>query len=261
MSEQGSLPGRPARAGSPDAPPPADPGPLGLGVIPDILLAPGRAFARLAARPRWVGPFAAALVLAALGGWLSLSAVLDYSAEAAEAMMTRMGAPEEARAEALARMPDADDRSAKVLLQNVGGAALLTGVFGLLGAGVLHLIARIAGRVPTFRQTLALFSGAFVVTGLGALVKGALIASAGSVEVTLGPGALFPDLAYHSLPAILLDLLDVFSLWNLALLTIGGAAVWGAARGTSLGICGTYWLLKAVVVAGGRALQAWMTGA
>jgi hypothetical protein len=236
-------------------------GPLGLAVVPAILTSPGGAFRRLARDPQWIGPFAAAVVLVAIGAWIALPATLEFSAQTADATMSRMGLSDEQRAEALARMPDPDDRSPGVLLRNVGGSALAMVAFGFLGAGILHGIARLAGRTPTFRRTLALFSAGYVVSGLGGLVKSGLIAASGTVEVTLGPGALLGDLPFHSVPAILLDLFDVFSLWSLAVLTIGGAVLWGTTRKSAFAVCGTFWLVKAFFTVGGRLVGAWMIGA
>lgn len=235
-------------------------GPLGLAVVPAVLVSPESAFRRLARDPQWIGAFLLVAVLVAIGAWIALPATLEFSAETAEGTMARLGLSEEQRAEALAGMPGPDDRSPGVLFQNVGGSAIAVIVFGFAGAGILHAIARIAGRSPTFRQTLALFAAGYVVTGLGALTKSALIAASGTVEVTLGPGAVL-DLPFHSVPAILLDLFDVFSLWNLAVLTIGGAVLWGASRKSAFAVCGTFWLVKAFFTVAGRLAGAWMMGA
>lgn len=240
---------------------PRSPGLAGAAVVPDLILAPRRAFERLAAAPRWIGPMIVGLVLVTVAAWVALPVTLDFSYESAAATLERMGVPEVDRVEALARMPDADDRSPRVLAQHVGGGMVGAAVFAFVGALLLHGIARAAGLAPARRATLALFFGAYVVSALGALVKASLMAAAGTIEVTLGPGALLPDLAYHSVPAILLDLFDVFSLWNLALLGIGAQGMWRVARGTAFGICGTYWILKAVGVAGSRAFASWMLGA
>ena len=236
-------------------------GPLGLAVIPAILVAPENAFRRLARNPQWTGTFLVVAVLTALGAWVALTATLEYSAQTAEAAMARMGLSEGQRAEALAKLPDPDDRSPAVVIKNVGLAPVLAIVFGIVGALILHLIAKIAGRSPTLRSSLALFGAASVVSGLGALVKSGLIAASGTVEVTLGPGAAVPDLPFHSVPAILLDLFDVFSLWNLALLTIGAAVLWGTTRKSAFTVCGTFWLVKAFFLVAGRLIGAWIMGA
>jgi hypothetical protein len=186
-------------------------GPLGLAIIPAVLVAPENGFRGLARDPQWIGPFVVVALLVAIGARLALPATLEFSAQTAEATMARMGLSEEQRAEAVTRIPSPDDRSPKVLLQNVGLAPVLSVLFGVVGALILHLIAKIAGRSPTFRSSLALFGAASVVSGIGALVKSGLIAASGTVEVTLGPGAALPDFPLHSVPAILLDLLDVFS--------------------------------------------------
>ena len=70
-----------------------------------------------------------------------------------------------------------------------------------------------------------------------------------------------PDSPFHSVPAILLDLLDVFSLWNLAVLAIGAAVLWGTTRKSAFAVCGTFWLVKAFFTMAGRLFGAWIMGA
>ncbi|MFN8176493.1 MAG: YIP1 family protein [bacterium] len=250
MTEQTTVPGSATReAGS---------GPLGLGVVPLLLVSPVEAFRRLAREPRWIGPFVLGVLLVTIGMWLALTVTLEASAQKAEQIMGKLGVPEAKRTEALANLPSPDDRSAAVLIRNVAVPGLIVVAFGFLMAGVLHLFVRLSGRTPAFRQTLTLFSAGFVVVALGDLVKSALMAASGTMEVTLGPGALIPDLRYDSVPSILLDFLDVFSVWNLVLLTIGGAVLWGTTRRASFGICGTFWLLKGLLVVAGRLFGAWL---
>jgi hypothetical protein len=178
-----------------------------------------------------------------------------------ETALDRLGLPEADRERALAELPAPDDRSAGVLAQYLGGGVGTVAVFGFLGVVLLHWIARLAGRPAAFRASLALFWPAFALSSVGSLVKAALMAGSGTVEVTLGPGALFPDLAYHSPGAIFLDLFDLFSVWNLVVLVLGAERIYGVTRGGALGICGSYWGIKALLVAGTRLFAAWMVGA
>ena len=78
-------------------------GPLGLAIIPAVLVAPENAFRRLARDPQWIGPF---VVSGAAGrdrrtGW-RCPRRLEFSAQTAEATMARMwsvGGGSEARSD------------------------------------------------------------------------------------------------------------------------------------------------------------------
>lgn len=247
-------PAAPAPPAGPDA------GPWGFGILPGILWAPSAAFQRLAVRPAWLGPFLLVLVLHAAGAWMALPTVLEIQIDSTESMLDRLGVPEADREAALASLPDPDDRSAGVILKNVGSGVLGVAALGTVGALLIHLLARGLGHAGTFRMALALFWAAAIASGLGAFVKYGLMQAAGTMEVTLGPGALFPDLPYHSAPSILLDLLDIFSLWNLALLGIGASVMYRIPRGAAFTVAGIYWLFKAVFTAGSRFFVAWMMG-
>jgi hypothetical protein len=239
-------------------------GGLGVGgwqAFPGVVVAPAATYAKLAQRPQWIGSFVLGLIMVAASAWVSLTPTLEVSYDSAESTMQRLGLPDEERERALAEMPAADDRSPRVLGQYVGGAMISLAIAAFLGAAVLHGIARFSGRPATFGTTLALFMPAWTISCLGSLVKAALMAASGTVEVTLGPGALVPDLPYHSLGSILLDLLDVFSIWNLVVLVLGAERLYGATRNGARGISGTYWGIKALFVAGIRLFGAWMLGA
>lgn len=236
-------------------------GPGAWKAFPGVLAAPARTYGALAARPQWIGSLVLSLVLTAIASWVSLGPTLELALDSAEATMERFGLPEEERERALAEIPSPDDRSPRVLGQHIGGGVVALAVFGFLGAAVLHAIARFAGRPATFRTTLALFMPALALSCFGSLAKAGLMAASGTVEVTLGPGALLPDLGYHSPAGIFLDLFDVFSIWSLVVLVLGAERLYGVTRGAALGICGSYWGIKAVFVAGVRLFGAWMVGA
>lgn len=232
----------------------------GLAAVPELLWAPARAFARLAATPAWVGLLALYALLYAGGSAIALRATQDFQIESTERMLDRMNVPDDARADALSKLPEPGDTSAPVLFKSLGGAALGAAIAGLVGALVILALLRIMGHTLGFTRVLALFFGAGVATGLGALIRGAVMAAAGTVEISLGPGALFPDLPFHSPLAILLDQFDPFSLWNVALLGIGLGVMNRMGRGAAFGIAGTYWIAKGVLLGGLRLGVSWMMG-
>ncbi|MEZ5065517.1 MAG: YIP1 family protein [bacterium] len=251
----------PVAQSAPESTPGAS-GPLGISAAFRVLFAPTAAFRAVAADGLWVGPVLLCFLFALIGGWIALPVSLDFGREMAIASMERFGAPEEAIDEALAKMPDPDDRSFKVVAQNVGGT-VFTPIFGILfGAIVIHLGSRFLGSRQGFRFSLAAAATAMVVAMLGSLVKSIVMAMSGTVEVSLGPAALIPDLDFYSKGAALLEILDPFAIWFLVVSAIGVSVVHRLSRGGGFGIAFVWWILGMIPVIGMRLFLSWtMSGA
>jgi hypothetical protein len=232
----------------------------GLGAVPLLFTRPAEAFAGLRPRPKWIGVLGLIVVLVALSTWIQLAQQLEFGAEITIRTMERFGAPEDAIEETLASLPDPDSLTIGDIAGQVAPAVITIVVVFFVGTAVLHLVAKIAGADPGFRLSLTVYALAFVPLALGVLVKSLLVRASDTMEVTLGPGILFPGLDYNSLPAILLDLLDVFSLWNLVLLAVGARVAYRVSSTAGWGISGTLWVLRSLLVFGGRMFGAWAAG-
>jgi hypothetical protein len=242
----------------PEAPPGASAG--GLGAIPVLLSSPVAAYERLRANPQWLGLLVFCAVAAGIAAWISLPQALEAETAIMLDAVERFDLPPEQVDQMLADQPDPDDISAWEITQRVGGATLATVVVLLVGLAVFHLITRISGPEPTFRQSGAIFFLAAVASAGGSLLKGVLMRVSDTIDVTLGPGALIPGLDPASLPAAFLNLFDVFSLLNLWLLMTGIVVVLGVARGTAWAISGAYWILKSIVVFSMMLFRIWISG-
>ncbi len=264
MSDQ-SRHGSGLRGNTGDAPgAAADGGRVGAGglvVVPDLFGAPARAFARLAGDPKWIGNAALVLLLFAVATLVQLPQQLAMGEDMAIATMEKLNAPEEQIDEALARMPDPEDPEIGAVAQQAATSVLTVGAMMIIGGTLFHLIGRIAGAAAPWKMSMSVYTLVFVISALGAAVKGGVARISDTVEVTLGPGILFPGLDYHSLGAIFLDVFDVFSLWALFLLAMGTRIAFRVSPGASWGIAGTYWILKSSLVFGVRGFTAWMMGA
>ncbi len=231
-----------------------------LAAVPALFTSPARAFEQLRANPGWIGAFLLALLLLAAAFAAQLPQTLRYQAQVTRAAMERLGAGDAEIERVVAEIPDAANLDASDLAQQILLPMVLAALPFFVGAFAFHLLARALGAEPAFRATLGVFSLAHLASALGALAKGLLIRASDSIEVTLGPGVLVPGVAFESPLGIFLDLFDVFSLANAALLGIGARVVLGlspsAARGAAIG----FWTLKAVVVFLLRLSQSWFTG-
>ena len=101
---------------------------------------------------------------------------------------------------------------------------------------------------------------AHLAAGLGYLVTALLVRAGDSVEVSLGPAALFPGLEWGSIPYLFLDLFNVFALCTLFLLAVGSRWVFGTSRNTGWVIGGVYWGFAAILNLGVGVLGALLSG-
>jgi hypothetical protein len=251
-----------APAGAASSGPPPDPvGAGGLSLVPTVLFSPTRAFRALREDPRWLGPALLVAGLILLATWIQLPQQLAMSEEMAVAMLEKMNAPDEAYEEALANIPDPDDPGVGATVRQVAYGLFPAILAILVGGTLFHLITKIAGLGSRFRLSLSLFSLVYVVSALGMVVKSLVVRATDTMEVTLGPGVLLPNLEFHSIPAIALDLFDLFAIWALILLALGTRVALRASSGAGWGVAVSYWVVKSAVVFSTRALSAWMAGA
>jgi hypothetical protein len=220
----------------------------GLSLAAELVKSPVAAFRGVREDPEWLGPAALCLLLVLLGTWIPMPVVLRAEAEATRTIHEKLGLGREALAEALERIPDPEaiafsDVAARLLFAALGFVVTL-----LVGVAVFHLLGRAFGTTASFRHTTALYLLAYVASAVGTLLKAVLMRAAGTIDVTLGPGALVPGLEVSSVAGRLLDLADVFSLLNLYLLAIGAGIVYRVGKGIAWGLAGSFWFLKAVLV-------------
>jgi hypothetical protein len=232
----------------------------GLSVLPLLVTSPTEAFRRLAVNPQWLGPFLLVACLIAAATWIRLPQDLMYAQEGTIRGMERLGLSDEDIDEALAQFPDVDNLTVGAAAIQVLQGLLGTIAFQFLAVLVLHWIARIGGAQPRFRETLAVYWTANVASAVGALVLGVLVRTQDTVEVYLSPAALFPGLAHASLPALFLDIFDLFSLITLWLLVTGVRVVLRCSDGAAWGIGGGFWALTSLVRFAMLAGFSWFSG-
>lgn len=232
----------------------------GIEAVPLLFSSPSAAFARLRDRPRWIGLLLLCAVSAAVSAWIALPPTLEEEADVMRGVVERFDLPPEQAEEMMARVTSPEDVGAGELVKRIGGAFVATAAVLLIGMLVFHLIARISGPDPAIGQSAAIYLLAAVASAVGSLVRGTLIRVSGSVDVTLGPGALLPGMDPASVTAAFLNVFDVFSVLNLWLLATGLRVVLGASAGTAWAASGAYWILKSLLVFSMMLFRVWISG-
>jgi len=232
----------------------------GIGAVPLLLSSPAAAFERLAERPRWLGLLMLCAASAGLSAWIALTPTLEAEAEIARKVVERFDLTPEQAEEVRSGLTDPAAPGAGEVAKRVGGAAVGTAVALLAGMMLFHGIVRMAGPAPALRRSASVFFLAAVAIAAGAVLRGVLVRLAGTIDVTLGPGALVPDLDPASVTAALLNVFDVFSVLHLWLLATGTGVALGATAGTAWAIAGAWWILKSLVVFSLMLFRVWISG-
>jgi Yip1 domain len=224
------------------------PGDSTLARIPGVFFSPMRTFEAIARRPTWIAPVIL-WVLCSLG----FSAVLLPRIDVEKMMRERFERSGRAVSEEQLRSIVERQRRFAPVFGYFGAAAGPVAV-SLLVAAVLWGSFRAFGWDTTYPQALGATTHAFLPGVLGSLLLLPLVARQERVDpsalrdlLRTNPGFLVErnSKALHSL----LGSLDLFSIWTLALLTIGFASAAkvrrGQAAGIILGLWGVYVLGKA----------------
>jgi hypothetical protein len=221
----------------------------GWGRVLSVLWAPGKTFTAIAARPTWV---IALVVLALLG---SLSVYFGFSkVEAAD--LARM--LEEQGRELPPNAPSPEAMLKFSLWGAVVAAALGAPLFYVLTALLFWVTLRLLGSEMDFRRSLSVTLHGIMPLGVAALIgiPVALGRDTISMEELQSGQFLMSNLGFlaseETSKAVLalLTSVDVFSIWCIALLTIGYQIVARVSRGTALGTVLALWIVGVLIKVG-----------
>lgn len=207
-----------------------------------------------------MGALLLSLVLFTMAYGVQLQQSLRYQREVTRSTMEKLDVPEKQVEEALRRIPEPGNISTREAAQQILLPIVFLVPFFFLGALTFHLLAKAFGAEPPFKLSLGIFSVAYLPSALGAFLKGIVARASDTIEVSLSPAALLPGAGFHSALGIFLDLFDVFSILNLALLVAGAEIGFRKSRATAWSIAGSYWFLKSFVVFALRLSQSWFAG-
>lgn len=181
----------------------------------DTFVSPGELFAGFGERPPWVGPLLVATVLT-----VAAFALIPEEVFLAQVREQLQGAPRGGRA------PDPETVVGFARVAAVASAALSPWITALVVAGLLTLIFRVLmGGTATFRQHLGVAAHASLIPALGTLLTLPIWIATRDLQTRLSFALLTPFLESDSFAFRLLQGLEVFTLWWLAVLALGAAVL------------------------------------
>lgn len=179
-----------------------------------VLVYPGRTFARLAERPRWVLP------LLFVVGASMVSALYAVHAGFMDEFLSSRAVEAGSRPE--------DVRSG-FLAVGVIMAVVAVPLVMLLEAVLFRLAGTLAGGRSSFRVVFSAVAHASIPVGIGALVVACFMPFTGTARAGFNLGFVVEPLRHPYLWSLLRQI-DLFSLWFFALLGVAAEPVFGLAR-------------------------------
>jgi len=213
-----------------------------LGRLAGIFSSPIKTLADIAARPNYMAPLIIMLAGVLILTQISLPALLSDSEPAIEKSLEGRNLP-----------PDQMDRAREIGMAyarnfSAVSAALYTLIASIVASAVLLFTGNIVMRgKANFRQIFSLYVWTGLVGVLGYIIRTPLALSKGTMKVFFGPAVLLPDEAEQTTLFRILAALDVFSLWRVALLALGFAAVYKFSKGKGFVALGSLYALLVVL--------------
>jgi len=221
--------------------------------IGGVLFSPVKTFESLARRPTWLAPLLLWTVLS-----LALTAVMLPRMDFEGMMRARMEKSGQTVSDEQLEKTIAIQKRFAGLGYVWGG--LVPTVLSLLLAGIFFLAFKAFGSDLSFRHSFGVTTHAFVPGVLASVLYIPLLLRQEKVDPSNMGDLLRSNLGFlvekESAPAVhaLLQSLDLFTFWTLALLVIGYAASARVSRGKSAALILTLWLLYVLGKAGWAAL-------
>jgi hypothetical protein len=180
----------------------------------NIFVAPSKVFQELMVRPSWMAP----LLLIALYVPM-LQSVTFSSQRGQEAMRQEMMK----NPQASKMTPEQVDKYLSVTKYIIPATTLVfIPVLTFVAAGIVYfLFSVILGGETTYKQTLSAWSHTGLIGLVGVAIQTGMIFLKGNLSANTSLAAFLPFLDEKSFPYHLLQVFDLFVLWQLAILSIG----------------------------------------
>ncbi len=197
-------------------------------IMAGIFTAPTEAFAAFNRKPQII----IVLVVTLLLGMISSYFIAEYQAQMQYDMVSQSAT---IPAQSLDQMREGIENPSRITGALLGAAGqLFAGVIVALLAWALGSF--IFGGDSTFKKVWGVSLLGGLIMMVGALVKLPLIMAKGSMYVSFGLAALFPEKDFTSIVYSVLFYLDAFLIWAMVVSGIGYAAIFNITRGKGIAI-------------------------
>lgn len=187
--------------------------------IIDLYFSPKEVFKQLNEKPDWVIPVVLALVVSLIFTMILLPKVILPEGSKKILEMERL--TEEQKEAAVAGL-----EGIRPYITTPIAVIVSTFFLIFIKAGIFFLIFSLLGSRTVFKKILAVVSYSFLVGIPESIVKSILMLMKGSTKVFTSLALLTPNLDFKSPVFRVLSRIDIFTIWNLSLISLGCAIIY-----------------------------------
>lgn len=204
--------------------------------IMDIFFSPVGVFKQLNEKPDWLLPVAITIVIVLIFSMIALPKVIIPERSKKIMGMERL-------------TPEQKDKALESLegirpyIITPISIVVFTFFFIFIKTGVFFLIFSLFGARAIFKKALAVISYSFLIGIPETILKTILMLIKGSTKVFTSLALLVPNLGFESHIFRFLAKFDIFTIWNLILISLGFAVIYKIKERKSFAIVFGFWLL------------------
>lgn len=204
--------------------------------IIDLYFSPKEVFKQLNEKPDWVIPVVLALVVSLIFTMILLPKVILPEGSKKILEMERL--TEEQKEAAVAGL-----EGIRPYITTPIAVIVSTFFLIFIKAGIFFLIFSLLGSRTVFKKILAVVSYSFLVGIPESILKSILMFLKGSTRVYTSLALLTPNLDFKSPVFRVLSRIDIFTIWNLSLISLGCAVIYNMKEKKTFMIVFGLWLL------------------
>ncbi len=198
--------------------------------IINIYLSPVEFFKNLKDHPTWLVPYILTILVAILFSLSTKDIMLDFQKEA---IYNSKRIPEEFKDKAIERMENKSDT--RRYIETIGGTTVSLTVILLVAAGAFWIMGNfVLGGEASYKQMVSMYSWVGMIGLLESLIKLPLVLAKNSIHVYTSLAVFMDPSKYRTPLFMLLNAVDIFTIWRIALWTIGFGMIYNFSRGKAL---------------------------
>lgn len=211
-----------------------------------VFTSPRQTFEAIAERPSWLIPYILVCVIGFGSFYLTRDVVLNTQIER---IQNNPNLSQEQIDTIVERM-ERSSTGTGIIWQVVSIPVVTLVVFAIV-AGVLMFGGNVVlGGAARFKQLFSIYAWSSLISALSAIVKTPLILATGSISVGTSLAVFMPADSYTTFLYNFLAKFDVFSIWQLIVVTIGISVLYRFTMRRSLIMVGSFWFVYVLLSAG-----------
>jgi hypothetical protein len=209
--------------------------------IRNLYFSPIETFKEISEKPDWLVPVVITLIIVLGFTMLTLPRVIIPERE--KKIMSMEELPEAYRERALESL-----KGIRIYLMTPLSIIVFTFIVIFLKSGIFYLLFTILGNRTVFKKILSVVSYSFLVGIPETILKSCLVLIKGNTEIYTSLIIFAPGFDFKSPLFKVLNRIDIFTIWNLILISLGFSVIYNISRKKSYMVVFASWVVWLIIV-------------